>query len=156
MTRVTKNIQLRPTGHVLLPASAIGGLSVVLAVGLALLGMLDRMDAGIAAMLTAGQERSFPKELPEWVVWLATVVFAFGLAFVLLATPGLWRRLILWLTAIVLVAAWAPVLSLAAHAPVIAAPWIATVWSGICAIVYAANHRMACDGSPSEISHDPR
>ena len=99
--------------------------------------------------------RNFPKHLPDWSIWLAAVFLAFGLAFALLETPGLGRRLILWFTAVFLTAAWAPVLSLAAHSPDIAAPWIATVWSGVCAIVYTANHRMPCD-APTSRSHDAR
>jgi hypothetical protein len=65
----------------------------------------------------------------------------------MLATPGGWRRFVLWITSVVLVSAWAPVLSLAAHAPEISAPWIAAVWSGVCALVYTANHRMPCEES---------
>jgi hypothetical protein len=130
---------------VLLPAAAIGGLAIVLATGLALLGVLDRANRTIAALVSRNGAEEFPKHLPEWSIWLATVTLAFGLTFAILETPGWWRRAILWLTTVILIAAWAPVLSLAAHAPNIAAPWIATVWSGACAIVYATNHRMACD-----------
>ena len=136
---------LRPAGHVLVPAAAIGGLSIVLAVGLGLLGFLDRINAGVAVIVSRGGAEKFPKQLPEWSVWLVAAVFAFGIAFAVLSTPGHWRRGVLWITAVVLMAAWAPVLSLASHAPDIAAPWIATVWSGVCSLVYAANHQMACD-----------
>jgi hypothetical protein len=130
---------------VLLPAAAIGGLAIVLATGLALLGVLDRANRQIATLVSRDGAERFPKQLPEWAIWLATLILAFGLTFAILETPGWWRRTILWLTTVILIAAWAPVLSLAAHAPDIAAPWIATVWSGACAIVYATNHRMACD-----------
>jgi hypothetical protein len=53
--------------------------------------------------------------------------------------------MLLWLSAVILVAAWAPVLSLAARAPDIAAPLVATIWSGICALVYVSRHRMPVD-----------
>ena len=145
----------RPSGHVLVPAAAIGGLSLALASGLSLLGVLDRANASIAGLVSRHSAEKFPKHLPAWSIWLATVFLAFALAFALLETPGLGRRLILWLTAVFLIAAWAPVLSLAAHSPDIAAPWIATVWSGVCAIVYTANHRMPCD-APTSRSHDAR
>ena len=127
------------------PAAAIGSLSILLAVGLSALGILDRVNAMVAKAMFAGKAAGFPKALPEWAEWLAAVVFAFGLAFSILSVPGTWRRCVLWITAVVLVAGWAPVLSLAARAPDIAAPFIATVWSGVCALVYAGNHRMACD-----------
>ncbi len=134
-----------PAGHVLVPAAAIGGLSLVLAAGLEMLGILRRANSGIARLVSRDGMEKFPSHLPDLVVWLAAALFAFGLAAAVLATPGTWRRVVLWITASVLVAAWAPVLSLAAHAPEIAAPWIATLWSGVCAIVYSSNHRMPAD-----------
>lgn len=132
----------------LVPATAIGGLSVLLAAGLAATGLLARLDAIIAAAVSRGGRETFPKHLPEPVIWLVTAVLAFGLAFAILATPGTARRLLLWITTVILVGTWAPVLSLAAHAPSVAAPWIATIWSGVCALVYASNHHMACDDGP--------
>ena len=54
-------------------------------------------------------------------------------------------RIVRVVLGVVLVAAWAPVLSLASHAPDISAPWIATIWAGVCAIVYSSNHRMPAD-----------
>lgn len=145
----------RPAGHVALPAAAIGALSMLLAAGLGLLGSLDRMNAGVAAIVSRGGAERFPKHLPDWSVWLAAALSAFGLSVVVLSTPGLWRRMVLWISAVVLMTAWAPVLGLAAHAPDIAAPWIATVWSGVCSLVYAANHRMPCDQISSS-ADDPR
>lgn len=139
----------RPDGHQLVPAAAIGALSIVLVAGLSALGTLDHVNAGIADIVSRGGAEKFPKQLADWCVWLSTAIFAFGLAFAILGTPGSWRRLVLWVSGVVLVAAWAPVLSLASHAPDIAAPWIATFWSGVCSLVYAANHHMACDKNVS-------
>lgn len=135
----------RPEGHVLVPDVAIGSLSLLLAAGLGLLGVLDRVNQVVGGIVSQGAVSNFPKALPHWAVWLATALFAFGLSFAILSVAGTWRRLVLWITAMVVVAAWAPVLALAAHAPDIAAPFIAVIWSGVCALVYAGNHRMACD-----------
>ena len=132
----------------LVPATAIGGLSVLLAAGLAATGILGRLDAMIATAVSRGGRETFPKHLPEPAIWVATAAFGFGLAFAILATAGTARRISLWITTMVLVGTWAPVLSLAAHAPSVAAPWIATVWSGVCALFYASNHHMACDDGP--------
>ena len=126
-------------------AAAIGLLSIGLAAGLSVLGILGRVNGVVAQGLLAGKATGFPKELPEWSVWAAAGLLACGLSFAILSVAGTWRRCVLWLTTVVLVAGWAPVLSLAAHAPDIAAPFIATVWSGVCALVYAGNHRMPCD-----------
>lgn len=129
----------------LVPAAAIGALSILLVVGLDVLRVLEPVDRMISKLVSQGAVQSFPKTLPVWSTWLATVVLAFGLSFAILSAPGTWRRLVLWLTAMVLVGGWAPVLALAAHFPDIGAPFIATLWSGICALVYAGSHRMACD-----------
>ena len=140
-----KSHKPRPPGHVLVPAAAIGGLSLVLATGLEALGFLKRLNAEIAAQFSRNGLEKFPKHLPDWSFWLAAVGFSFALAAAILGTPGHARRAVLWITAVVLTGAWAPVLSLASHSPDIAAPWIATLWSGVCAMVYAANHRMTAD-----------
>jgi hypothetical protein len=121
-------------------------LSLGLAAGLELLHMLERANEGIARIVAHGSADNFPKQLPTWSVWLAAALLAFGLAAAMLGTAGVVRRFILWLGAVVLVAAWAPVLSLAAHAPEIAAPWIATLWAGVCTLVYTSHHRMPADG----------
>ncbi len=129
----------------LVPAAAIGALSILLAVGLDVLRILEPVDRMISKLVSQGTIQNFPKALPVWSVWLATVVLAFGLSFAILSVAGTWRRLVLWITSMVLVAGWAPVLALAAHFPDIGAPFIATLWSGVCALVYASSHRMACD-----------
>jgi hypothetical protein len=139
-----------PEGHVLVTASAIGGLSVALAAGLAATGVGERMDGMIAATVSRAGRETFPNHLPEPVLWLATAVLAFGLAFAILSTAGTGRRLTLWITAVMLVGAWAPVLSLAAHLPAVSVPWIATFWSGVCALFYTSNHHMACDDGPAK------
>lgn len=130
----------------LVPAAAIGALSVSLAAGLDALGILEAVNRMISKLVSEGAVQGFPKALPVWSVWLVTVVLAFGLPLAVLSVAGTWRRLVLWITATVLVAGWAPVLALAAHFPGIGAPLIATLWSGVCGLVYAGSHRMAIDG----------
>jgi hypothetical protein len=138
-----------PAGHLLLPTAAIGGLSLVLAAGLDLLGVLTQVNAGIARIVSRGGAEMFPKHVPAWCLWLAAGIFSFALAAAILGTPGPVRRVILWFSAVIVLSAWAPVLSLAAHAPEIAGPWIATVWSGVCALVYSTRQRMPADENPS-------
>lgn len=129
----------------LVAAAAIGALSVMLAVGLDALGIMKAVDQMISKLVSQGAVQSFPKALPAWSVWLVTVVLAFWLPFAALSVAGTWRRLVLWITAMVLVAGWAPVLALAAHFPGIGAPFIVTLWSGVCTLVYASSHRMESD-----------
>ncbi len=139
-----------------LPAAAIGLLSALLVGGLGALGILEQVNRMISNTVSQGKWMVFPNALPAWVLWLAAVLFAFGLAFSILNVPGTWRRVMLWITAVLVVAGWAPVLGLAAYAPEIAAPLIATLWSGLCALVYAGNHRMPCDAAPSNETHETR
>ncbi|MES2474349.1 MAG: hypothetical protein V4640_01120 [Verrucomicrobiota bacterium] len=139
-----KSNHVRHPGHVNGAALAIGSLSMLLVAGMALPGIVDRLD-GMVARMTAEGAAGFPKSLPTWCVWLFTLFVSYAVPFAILGAPGTWRRVMLWLTALVLVAGWAPVLVLAAHAPDVAAPWIATLWSGVCALVYAKNHRMPVD-----------
>jgi len=141
-----------PVGHVPLPTAAICGMSLALAAGLELSGVLAHVNAGIARIVSRGGAENFPKQVPGWCIWLAAALFSLALAAAILGTPGPVRRLMLWLSAVILVAAWAPVLSLAAHAPEIAGPWIATFWSGVCALVYTSRHRMPIDEIPASPS----
>lgn len=136
----------------LVPGAVIGSLSVMLAVGLSALRIIERLDDLIAARFLQKGASAFPQSLPESLVWLAALVLAFALSYAVLSVAGTWRRVVLWVSTAVLVAVWAPVLSLAAHAPDVAAPLIVVIWSGVCSIVYARNHRMPCD----EASHPPQ
>ena len=110
-----------------------------------MIGLLERVNTWITRLVSRDGAETFPKTLPDVWIWIATAVFAFGIAAAILGTPGQLRRGLLWASAFLLVAAWAPVLSLAARSPEIAAPCIATIWSGICALVYASRHEMPAD-----------
>lgn len=145
-----KSSHPQPAGHVLVPAAAIGSLSIVLVTGLSMLGILGRVNLLIANSVSHGTAVVFPKALPAWVPWLVSVVLAFALAFAILSVPGTWRRFGLWITTVVLIAGWAPVLGLAAHFPAIGGPLVAVLWAGVCAMVYAGNHRMPVDETPAD------
>lgn len=140
----------RHVGHVLVPGVAIGSMSLILAAGLDLLGFLEHADRLVAGFVSRNGAEKFSKELPEAVIWIAAWLFAFGVAWAVLAVPGHTRRLFLWFATLFMVLAWAPVLSLAAHRPDVAAPFIATLWSGLCAMFYTFNHHMPGDEFPKK------
>ncbi len=152
MKRTNPRADAHPAGHVWQAAATIGAMSLSLAVGLELTGGLVRLNDLAMRFVAAGGMQSCPKRLPDVSIWLVAVLAAFGLAAALLLTSGGGRRILLWLTAVLLMAAWAPVLALAAHFPAVAAPWVAAVWSGACAVFYASRHQMPCDGIAR---HDP-
>lgn len=124
-------------------AITIGTLAVILAAGLNLLGLLTQANSLLVDTLSRIIGSGFPKALPPIGIWLATFILAIGLAFSLLCVQRPWQRAILWITTLAITAGWAPVLGLASFRPDIAAPWIATLWSGICSIIYARDHRAA-------------
>ena len=146
-----KQYDARRTGHVLVPGAAIGSMSLILAAGLELLGFIEHANCMIAGFVSRNGAEKFSKQLPDAAIWIAAWIFAFGLAWAVLAVPGHARRWLLWIATLFMVLAWAPVLSLAAHRPDVAAPFIATFWSGLCAMFYATNHRMPGDESPEKI-----
>lgn len=141
----------------LFPAAVIALMAILLIAGLGGLGITTRVNGVIGNWVAQGNGvNSWPQALPDWVVGLATVAFAFGISWAILRVEGGWRRLLLWITAMVLLAGWAPVLALAAYAPDIGGPFIAVLWSGICALVYAQNHQMVPGGSSLTESHEAR
>jgi hypothetical protein len=153
---LSKQTPTLPLGHVLVPAAAIGSLSILLVAGLSALRIMDRVNLAVSQLVSRGKPMDFPKALPDGFVWLVAELLAFGLAFAILSVPRNWRRCVLWITTLFLIVGWAPVLSLAAHAPEIGVPFIATLWSGVCAIVYASRHQMACDQLPRKSSDETR
>ena len=151
------NIPKDPRGQVLAPAAAIGTLALLLAGGLGLLGFLERLDGWIGGWLAAaGGIGEASAQLPSWVSWFASAVAAYGLSALMLMVPGAWRRATLWAATAVLVLTWAPVLVLVGREPAISAAFIAVVWSGACAWVYAKSHRMECDETPALSAHGAR
>ncbi|MES2996909.1 MAG: hypothetical protein V4733_08875 [Verrucomicrobiota bacterium] len=134
----------KPAGHTATAAPLIGAMSFLLAAGLERLGLLRGADAFTRGMLTRDGE-GFPNVMPQLWLWCGTAALAVFLPFAMLATPAQWRRLLLWLLSLVLVAGWAPVLALAAYDPKISVPWIATFWAGFCSFYYAGHHRMPAD-----------
>ena len=140
------------------PTLAIGSLSVLLAAGLGALGILDRINLWVVQVVAGKSPGVFAKSLPPWVIWLATVCFACGIAASLLGISNTLRRLMVWVTTMVLIGGWAVVLVLAARIPEIGAPLVATLWAGFCAMIYL-NHRppttaRAVRGRPPSENHE--
>jgi hypothetical protein len=150
---MNSNTRREPQGNVLVTAALIGSLAMLLAAGLNLLGLIARLDgllaAGLRQGMLAADATGFPKVLPAWGLWIGTAVVAYGLSVAMLAVPGTWRRLVLWVSLLLLVAGWAPVLALASHAPTVAAPLIACLWSGGCALVFAGSRQLPCERMPT-------
>ncbi|MBK1882880.1 hypothetical protein JIN85_10665 [Luteolibacter pohnpeiensis] len=139
---MTSKSSPKPDGHVAAASLVIGSLAMLLTGGFALLHLLERLDLMLVAKLSSGIHLSFSNLLPAWQVWGFTLIVSYGIAASILAIRGNWRRWIFWLVALGLIIFWVPVLILASYEPKIAAPFIAGLWSGICAMVYVGKHRM--------------
>jgi uncharacterized membrane protein YjjB (DUF3815 family) len=118
---------------------------MVLSVGLTLLGVVDRLNQWVFSVVIPENEVVALNFLPPWLIWLVVVLAAFAIPWTLLCVPGTWRRWVLWISSLVVIAGWIPVLVLAAYSPQVAAPFVAAVWSGLCAMIYARNHLMPCE-----------
>jgi hypothetical protein len=146
-----KASDIRPLGHVAVPVAVIGSLSILLAVGLDLLGILGRLNEAVLEKVSQGKDPVFPNSLPDGLGWLVAVLCGFALPFAMLSVAGAWRRWVLWISTLFLMVSWIPVLVLAAYAPVICVPLVGVFWSGMCALVYASRHQMPCDPLGSDL-----
>jgi len=140
-----------PPGHVRLPVVLTGSMGLALAGGLHLLGLLENLDRQLAEFVVVDPGALAPA-LSTPVLWSATAALTYALALVLLEIPGNWRRMVVWISTMAVIAAWLPVAAIAnAHAQV-AAPLVAAAWAGLCSVIYAARHHMEAD-DPIEPPH---
>jgi len=148
MSESAPSIRL-PCGHVVLPALAIGGMSLVLATGFHFLGLLGRIERSLLAIPGQLGLSGEPRILPASIAWSVATALAFVLPWLLLQSPASWRRGVLWLTVLSLVFGWIPVMGLAAKWCPLAPSLVTVGWSGLCALIYGARHRMPCEGVPT-------
>lgn len=121
----------------------IGTMAVGLSVGMDSLGFWNALDASATAWTVHLGDGM--RDVPALWVLFVTVVSSFLLPFLLLSTPQWWRRMVLWLSFLLITIAWMPVLALASWKFPPCMPGIALLWSGLCAIIYAKQHILPCE-----------
>ena len=121
---------------------AIGLMAVGLAVGLQLLRITEWVNAGFLAFYLPSEVGVVERSVSGWVVWGGAGLLAFLVPGVMLHVAGMWRRVVVLGATIFLTIAWGPVLMLAAYRAEVAVVLVAVVWSGFCALIYAANHEL--------------
>lgn len=131
--------------------AVIGALSILLAVGLELLGIMGHLNEAVLKIVSRGKDSVFHHSLPDGIVWSVAVVGGFALPFAMLSVAGAWRRWILWISMFFLTTSWIPVLVLAAYLPKICIPLVSVFWAGMCALIYASRHQMPCDARASDL-----
>jgi hypothetical protein len=132
---------LKPAAHPVAAVAAIGGMSLVLAIAVQLMGFTQRIDATVAGWMSRTGLEGQPRELPELWPWTWTVLVVFGLAAAMLASRRNWRRAVLWISGLVLTLGWVPVLALAAYRPAVTTPFVALLWCGLWTMIYATRHQ---------------
>lgn len=128
------------------PGLLYGGVGVVLAVTLQLVGLFKRGDAWLKGVLAGplfGGEVSVDLSMSAMVCIL--VVLCFGLAFAMLDSAGTWRRVVLGVTLLVLVLAMVPAFGVWGVYFSPFPPVVGVFWSWFCTLMYVNHHRMSCD-----------
>jgi hypothetical protein len=134
-----------PRGVVAGPIAAIGSLAFLLSAGFGMMGVLDDLNASTAQWVESWGLAGTARPVAPWIAWLCCAAVAYGFAAALLVTPGIGRRLMIWISGLVLLFCWVPVLALAAWKFPVSAPLTAALWSGASSLVYTLRHRMPCD-----------
>ena len=120
---------------------SIGGMSLVLAIALEVLGFSRKLDGVVAGWLKDSGLGGTFESLPGYAPWLWTAPLVFGLAAGMLGSRFNWRRAVLWATTLVLTLGWVPVLALAGYQATITTPLFALVWCGLWSMIYATRHQ---------------
>lgn len=128
------------------PCLLHGGIGLCLGVGMLMAGMFHSGDAQLMKVLLQpvfhGQE---PRELPVMLQVLLSVICSFGLAFVVLDSAGTWRRIVLGVTAVVVILAMVPTLAVwnIYFSPFL--PVVTVFWVWFFCMMYVRHHLMPCE-----------
>lgn len=128
----------RPTIPVAGPALLCAGLTLVLLVVLRQSGMVEAMDRELVRVFAGHLGETPVQHLPVAMTWSAAALVALLLPLALFSCPHAWQRCLLWLSSVVVLAAWAPVLALAAHHPGVSLPVLAALLSGLLVLIQLA------------------
>ena len=124
---------------------AIALMGIGLSAGLNYLGMVGQLDNWIMEVVVKPGFSVPEQSLNPYLIWAVTIVLVPSLTAVMLNVSGGWRRLLIWVLALIVTFFWVPVLLLAAYEPEIGVALVGLLWSGCCAMVYSTNHEMPAD-----------
>ncbi|MBK1853478.1 hypothetical protein JO972_00750 [Verrucomicrobiaceae bacterium 5K15] len=123
-----------------------GTVGLLLAVAMFWVGLLGKGDQRILDMLSQPVFRGTdPTILDTRVLIGLTLLACFGLSFAVLDSAGTWRRVVLGVTVLILVAALVPVLAVweIYFPPMMTL--VGVFWSWFCAMMYVSHHEMPCE-----------
>ncbi len=132
-------------GHPFTAAAVVGSFALAVVVLLRVAGTFDGTDASILdTYLQSGFNVAVGGVQPWWDFLLVMVV-VYALVWLLFETPGTTRRVLVLLTALVLLWAASPVMGLWGTFWSPLGVMLGSAWSGFCAILWARTHPMPCE-----------
>ncbi|MFC7337110.1 hypothetical protein ACFQY0_07970 [Haloferula chungangensis] len=131
----------KPEPHPGAAALAISFMALAVAGVLVMVGVAAKLDLMVVHVSRSFGLEGELRELGRPVVWVWTAFSTIGLCQAMLHAPGNWRRLVLFLSSLLLTLSWIPVLALASYAAPIAVPLAAILWGGFGSEIYAVRHR---------------
>ncbi len=136
----------KPLGHTTITAVLCGVVGGLLGI---ILDLLHRFDGIREGLLETYMAEPFLMSdpftwSPVWG-WVAAIVLATGVAYVVLDSVGKWRRVFIGLAVIILLISFSPLLMLWNVFWVPCVMLIAVLWAWLCAFFYTTQHVMPCE-----------
>lgn len=138
-----------PEGRVRGPGLLYGGIGLLLAGAMQAVGLFNKGDAALKESLSEALfAGAATDDVTLSLLLMTAAVFSFGVAFAVLDSAGSWRRLLLGISAIMVVLAMVPTFAVwrIYFSPFL--PTVALFWAWFCTMMYANHHVMPCDGQP--------
>ena len=134
-----------PPGRVASSCMLYGAVSMALALAMHLVGLFKQGDVILKQSLAALTSDFYTVVVSDSLLFLVAALFSFGIAFAVLDSPATWRRVVLGLTAFVVLLAMVPVCALW---QIYFSPFfvgVAYFWAWFCTMMYASQHVMPCE-----------
>ena len=135
-----------PEGRVGGPGLLYGGVGLALAAAMQITGLFEQGDVSLKGdLLSPMMNGTALVVLATPVLLMVAAVFSFGIALAVLDSPGTWRRIVLGVTAMVVLLAMVPAFAVwqIYFSPFL--PLIALFWSWFCTMMYVNHHLMPCE-----------
>ena len=145
-----------PAGRVDVPGLLYGSIGLGLGVALQWMGACRRADGWLFGKLHEPLFHGEGVELPAMQLSiLVAALFCYGVAFAVLDSAAMWRKIVLGITAVVLSLAMVPAFAVwgVYFSPFLQV--VAVFWSWFCVVLYTQHHHMPCDPVHVEIEMTP-
>ena len=133
-------------GHVCSPGLLYGSIGLLLALLLQKFGFFQVVDSSLQSVLASKFTPGDTMDTLSIVVLVViSAVYSIGIAWGILDSKGAWRRIVILMTAMVLVVAMVPTLAVW---NIYFSPFLiltSVFVTSLCVMIYASFHRMPCD-----------